>query len=70
MKKCKCGKEIEDKWELCYKCADSQPDNRQISIERQVACKCVAQILTGKSVITEDDIRGGFNLFLNLIRNG
>ena len=76
MKKCKCGKEIEDKWDQCYKCAEDQKkirpaettDARTASIERQVAAKCVAQALTGQMSVSEGDVTKTFNLFLKLIR--
>ena len=76
MKKCKSGKEIEDQWDLCYKCDQdrkkTQPaettDSRTASIERQVAAKCAAQTLTGARALTEEEATKTFNHFLKLIR--
>ena len=76
MKKCKCGKEIDEKWDVCYTCKQEQMKNepkettdaRTASIERQVAAKCVAQALTGQMSVSEGDVTRSFNLFLKLIR--
>jgi hypothetical protein len=71
MKKCKCGREIDDRWEECFLCAKKnkteEPKDRQSSIERQVAAKCVAAVFEGRTA-TESEIVAGFNLFLRLIR--
>lgn len=71
-KKCACGKEIDDRWDECYACNQKKrqaesPTDRQASIERQVAAKCVAQVYNGRTG-TEDGITRDFNLFLKLIR--
>ena len=60
MKKCQgCGKNIDDKYDLCYICNGKQldggkgPENRTAqttkdkSIERQTAAKCTAQLFMG-----------------------
>ena len=77
VKKCRCGREIEDRWEECYQCKkyhDSldtnkteSPNGRQSSIERQVAAKCAASVLSGRTG-TENEIVAVFNVFLRLIR--
>lgn len=69
-KKCKCGREIEDRWDECYTCkkkAETPTDTRTASIERQVAAKCAAAILNGHPS-TENEIGAVFNVFLRLIR--
>lgn len=67
MKNCpKCGKLMDDKFELCYKCSQEKgADPKQDSIERQVAAKCTAEVLTTAS---EDEIVRVFNTFIRLIR--
>ena len=74
MKKCpNCGKAIEDKYDMCYACSAMEraraesPKDRQSSIERQVAAKCVAQVYEGR-IGTEAEIVKAFSLFLRLIR--
>lgn len=71
MKKCECGKEIEDKWDKCYACANKDKtesaSERQRSIERQVAAKCAAAVLQG-TVSDEANVRKIFDVFLSLIR--
>ena len=72
MKKCKCGREIDDRWDECYACsktskAKESTGDRQNSIERQVAAKCAAQVMEGHSA-TENEIVSVFNVFLRLIR--
>ena len=74
MKKCKCGKEIKDNFDLCYKCAQvgkegpttETPNDRQTSIERQVAAKCTAQHCTGQEANYET-IGNLFVKYLELI---
>jgi hypothetical protein len=69
-KKCKCGREIDDRWEECYLCkkkAENPTDARTASIERQVAAKCAASVLSGRSG-PETEIVAVFNVFLRLIR--
>ena len=71
MKRCKCGKEIDDRWDLCYECNEksksSTTDARTESIQRQVAAKCAAQELAGR--LPEDKGRADvFNAYLKLIR--
>ena len=74
MKKCKCGTDMEDWKSVCNVCYGKQQDakpeskDRQNSIERQVAAKCVAQALTGQMSVSEGDVTRSFNLFLKLIR--
>ncbi len=50
-----------------YKPSQAYWDKRNESIERQVACKCVAQVYTGRSA-PEEEIVKAFNLFIKLIR--
>lgn len=58
---------------------EKKPDNaywekRNQSIERQTACKCVAQVFEGcghkmaNEGLTEQDFVKAFNLFMKLIR--
>jgi len=76
MAKCKrCGKLIDDKWDLCYTCNQEAqaeapretPHDRHLSIERQVAAKCAASVLQGHDS-TEETTTRVFNVFLKLIR--
>lgn len=74
-KKCEdCGREIDDKWDVCYKCDQKRKEksgetaeSRQNSIERQVAAKCVARALQGHDP-TDESITKCFNVFMKLIR--
>jgi NMD protein affecting ribosome stability and mRNA decay len=77
MKKCtKCGREIDEKYDVCYTCMEEQKKNepkettdaRTASIERQVAAKCAAQLLTGARFVTDEESTKAFNHFLKLIR--
>ena len=45
----------------------SYQDSRTASIERQVAAKCAAAVLSGRTG-TENEIVSVFNVFLRLIR--
>lgn len=75
MKKCACGNDMEDWMSVCKVCFGKQldakrgelPKDRQESIERQVAAKCVAQVYTGR-VAPEEEVVKAFNLFIKLIR--
>jgi len=78
MKKCNCGKEMEDWMTLCGECYGKRLDgkrssaegskDRAASIERQVAAKCAAQMLQGTTSTSQEDVVACFNLFLKLIR--
>lgn len=77
MKKCKCGKDIDDRWDLCFKCnqenlqktGERPPMAKQDrdSIERQQAMICTSRILEGHDS-TEESIVRTFNVCLKLIR--
>lgn len=75
MKKCKCGKVIDERFDLCYDCdvkrkkveeTTETPFDRQKSIESQVAAKCTAQTLTGTDP-TPETIGQMFVTYLELI---
>ncbi len=71
MKDCKCGKKIDERWEMCFDCFEEskqeQSMTKQSSIERQVAAKCTAKVFDGRPA-QEEEITKAFNLFLKLIR--
>lgn len=71
MKKCKCGKEIEDRWDLCYECnqkaRESEGMTRDELIQRQVAAKCAAQEIAGR-IPAEGHREEVFNHYLKLIQ--
>jgi len=70
MKKCNCGKDMEDWMSVCKDCYSQKPEakDRQESIERQTACKCVAQAMTGTQALTMTECDRLFEWFLEKIR--